>query len=168
MPLAKLREFLDSNRVKYQLTSHPLAYTEQGTAASSHVGGDELAKTVIIRVDDVFAMAVLPASRRIDLSALQTGAGAKSIRLASELEFKDLFPDCETGAMPPFGNLYGLTVFVEQSLAERQEIAFNAGSHTELMRLAFADFVRLVKPVVLKFALAKSRAAVAGAEDRLW
>jgi Ala-tRNA(Pro) deacylase len=168
MPLAKLREFLDSNRVKYQLTSHPLAYTAQGTAASSHVGGDELAKTVIIRVDDVFAMAVLPASRRIDLAALQAGAGAQSIRLASELEFKDLFPDCETGAMPPFGNLYGLAVFVDQSMAERQEIAFNAGSHTELIRLAFGDFTRLVKPLVLKFALAKSRAAAAAAEDRLW
>ncbi len=168
MPLAKLRAFLDSNHVNYQLISHPTAYTAQGTAATSHVGGDELAKAVIIKLDDAFAMAVLPASRRIDLTTLQTAAGAKSIRLASELEFKDLFPDCETGAMPPFGNLYGMQVFVEESLAGNKEIAFNAGSHTELMRLAYADFYRLAQPTVLKFSFARTRAAAVGADDRLW
>jgi Ala-tRNA(Pro) deacylase len=167
MPLAKLRAFLDSNHVNYQLISHPTAYTAQGTAATSHVGGDELAKAVIIKLDDAFAMAVLPASRRIDLTTLQTATGANSIRLASELEFKDLFPDCEVGAMPPFGNLYGMRVFVEEGLAGNAEIAFNAGSHTELMRLAYSDFDRLAKPTVLKFSLARSRAAV-GADDRLW
>jgi len=168
MPLAKLRGFLDSNQIKYELISHATAYTAQGTAATAHVGGDELAKTVIVKLDDTFAMAVLPASRRVDLATLQTATGAKSLRLASELEFKDLFPDCDTGAMPPFGNLYGMQVFVEETLAGKQEIAFNAGSHTELMRLAYADFCRLVKPMVLKFSLARARAAAIGADDRLW
>ncbi len=168
MPLAKLRAFLDSNRVNYQLISHPTAYTAQGTAATSHIGGDELAKAVIVKLDEAFAMAVLPASRRIDLTTLQTSVHAKSIRLATELEFKDLFPDCETGAMPPFGNLYGMAVFAEESLAGRAEIAFNAGSHTELMRLAYADYARLVQPTVLKFSLARARVAAVGADDRLW
>ena len=168
MPLTKLKAFLDSQQINYRLITHATAYTAQGTAATSHVGGDELAKTVVIKLDDTFAMAVLPASRRIDLTALQTATGAKSIRLASEIEFKDLFADCEVGAMPPFGNLYGLRVFVEESLADKAEITFNAGSHTELMRLAFADFSRLVKPAVLKFSLARARAAAVGTDDRLW
>jgi Ala-tRNA(Pro) deacylase len=153
MPTQKLKDYLDSNRVKYQLISHPTTYTAQGTAATSHIGGDELAKAVVIKLDDAFAMAVLPASRRIDLASLQTAAGAKAVRLASELEFKDLFPDCETGAMPPLGNLYGMRVFVDESLSKDKEIAFNAGSHDELVRLAYEDFERLVTPNKATFAL---------------
>jgi Ala-tRNA(Pro) deacylase len=97
-------------------------------------------------------MAVLPASLQVDLSLLKAAAGAKTIALASEPEFKGKFPDCETGAMPPFGNLYGLPVFVEDSLTKDREIAFNAGSHKELVRLPYADFEKLVRPTVAKFA----------------
>jgi Ala-tRNA(Pro) deacylase len=152
MPVKKLKEFLDSNQVKYVTISHSAAYTAQEIAATAHVPGNELAKTVIVKVDGKMAMAVLPASFKVDLGHLQDAAGAKSAELASEREFRDMFPGCETGGMPPFGNLYGMDVFVSAKLAEDAEIAFNAGSHTELVKLAYKDFDRLVKPKVVHFA----------------
>jgi Ala-tRNA(Pro) deacylase len=152
MPVKKLKEFLDSNHVKYVTISHSAAYTAQEIAASAHVPGRELAKTVIVKVDGKMAMAVLPASFKVDLQHLKEAAGAKSVELASEREFRDLFPGCETGGMPPFGNLYGMDVYVSGKLAEDAEIAFNAGSHTELVKLAYKDFDRLVKPKVIHFA----------------
>lgn len=151
MPIQKLKSFLDSEGVKYVLISHSKAYTAQEAAASAHVPGKELAKTVMVRLDGEMAMAVLPASYHIDLDHLAERAGVRMARLASEEEFEGLFPDCDTGAMPPFGNLYGIEVYVAESLAEDEEIAFAAGSHTELVRLAYADFERLVKPKVLAF-----------------
>jgi len=156
---AKLREFLDKNQIKYVLITHSTAYTAQEIAAVVHIKGKELAKSVIVKLDDVMAMAVLPASLHIDLAQLRTATGAKAIALASESEFKSKFPDCETGAMPPFGNLYGLAVYADQSLAADKEIAFNAGSHNELIRLPFADFERLAKPTMLKFATGSGTAA---------
>jgi len=111
--LTKLREFFDSFQVKYVVISHSLAYTAQGIAALTHIPGKELAKTVIVKLDGKLAMAVLPASMHVDLSQLKAAAGAQEIELAAEAEFKDRFPDCETGAMPPFGNLYGMPVFVD-------------------------------------------------------
>jgi len=104
-------------------------------------------------------MAVLPASFNVDLSLLKGAAGAKTVALASETEFKDQFPNCEIGAMPPFGNLYGMPVLAEESLAKDKEIAFNAGTHSELIRLSWDDFVHLVKPKVLKFSSARATAA---------
>jgi len=130
MPVQKLREFLDSNQVKYVTISHSVAYTAQEIAASAHIRGKELAKTVMVMVDGELAMAVLPASLQLDLDRLKEVAGVGSVRLATEAEFKDRFPGCETGAMPPFGNLYGMKVFADQALAEDQEIAFNAGTHS--------------------------------------
>ncbi|RPJ52662.1 MAG: YbaK/EbsC family protein [Acidobacteria bacterium] len=153
MPVKKLKEFLDENRVKYVTISHSLAYTAQEIAATAHIPGKELAKTVIIRADGRMAMAVLPASLKVDFDLLADATGAKKIELATEREFKQLFPDCELGAMPPFGNLYGMDVYVAESLTEDKEIAFNAGSHTELMRLPFQDFMRLVKPKVVKLSV---------------
>jgi len=167
MPLDKLREFLDANHVKYQVIEHSKAYTAQEIAARAHVSGQELAKTVMLKVDSNLAMAILPASEHVDLAAIKKQTGAENVRLASELEFNGCFPDCETGAMPPFGNLYGVAVFVEEALARDKQIAFNAGSHTELMQLAYEDFVRLVKPQVMKFRTERVRRAAAG-EDRLW
>lgn len=158
MPVEKLKKFLEDQNVKYVVLSHSTAYTAQEIAALAHIPGKELAKTVIVKLDDGFAMAVLPASLQVDLSLLKAAAGAKSIALASEPEFKGKFPDCETGAMPPFGNLYGLPVFAEESLAKDKEIAFNAGSHKELVRLAYADFERLVQPKVASFALTRTTA----------
>ncbi len=155
MPVKKLKEFLDSNQVKYVTISHSAAYTAQEIAASAHVPGKELAKTVMVKVDGQLAMAVLPASFKVDLQHLKDASGAKSVELANEREFRDMFPGCETGGMPPFGNLYGMEVFVSAKLAEDDEIAFNAGSHTELVKLAYEDFARLVKPKVVHFAAGK-------------
>jgi Ala-tRNA(Pro) deacylase len=152
MPLRKLTEFLDSEGVKYQTINHSPAFTAQEVAALAHVPGKELAKTVMVKVDDEIAMAVLPANERVDLDRLQEATGAKRVELASEREFKELFPECELGAMPPFGNLYGVKVYVDDSLAEDEEIAFNAGTHTELMRLPYRDFERLVHPKVVEVA----------------
>ena len=151
MPVKKLKDFLDSNNIKYVVISHSTAYTAQEVAASSHIPGKEMAKTVMVKIDDKMAMAVLPAAFKVDFDLLKETIGAGNIELADEYEFKDMFPECEVGAMPPFGNLYGMDVYMAESLVEEEEIAFNAGSHTELIKLAYKDFERLVKPKVLKF-----------------
>ena len=153
MPTRKLTEFLDSNQVKYVTITHSTAYTAQEIAALTHVRGKELAKTVMVKLDGKIAMAVLPASHRVDLGLLKTAAGAQSVELAGETEFKSMFPDCEVGAMPPFGNLYGVAAFVDKDLAEQEQIAFNAGSHSELIRLSYQDFEKLAQPVVARFSL---------------
>lgn len=151
MPIEKLKTFLDREGIKYVIITHSRAYTAQEAAASAHIPGRELAKTVMVKLDGLMAMAVLPASYHVNLEHLAEVAGAKKVSLASEHEFAGLFPDCDTGAMPPFGNLYGMDVYVAESLTEDDEIAFAAGSHTELIRMAYADFERLVKPKVLAF-----------------
>ncbi len=151
MPVATLKDFLDKNKVKYLTITHSAAYTAQGIAALTHTPGKELAKTVIVNIDGTLAMAVLPASYQVDLGVLQADVAAKNLRLASEKEFKEKFPQCETGAMPPFGNLYGMEVYAAGSLAQNADIAFNAGSHTEVIKLAYADFERLVQPKVVSF-----------------
>jgi Ala-tRNA(Pro) deacylase len=155
MPVRKLKEFLDSNKVKYVTISHSMAYTATEIAASAHIPEKELAKTVVLKIDGKMAMAVLSASHKVDFDRLKETLGAGSVELASEVEFKDRFSDCDIGAMPPFGNLYGMEVFVADSLAEDKEIAFNAGSHTELIKLSYGDFERLVKPKVVTFSLKK-------------
>ncbi len=156
MPLQKLREFLDQNSVKYVSVSHSPAYTAQEIAASAHIPGQELAKTVMVKLDGEMAMAVLPASFKVDLEQLRSAAGATEVALATEDEFRGLFPGCEPGAMPPFGNLWNMSVFACETLAEDEEIAFNAGSHTELVKLAFVDFARLVNPKVTRFSTTES------------
>jgi Ala-tRNA(Pro) deacylase len=156
MPARKLKEFLDSHNVKYVTMTHSTAYTAQEIASMVHIKGRELAKTVIVKIDDQMAMVVLPASYYVDLSALQAAAGAKIVVLATEAEFRGKFPECETGAMPPFGNLYEMPVLVERSLTRGKEIAFNAGTHNELIRLSYEDFARLVEPKVIRFASAKA------------
>jgi len=152
MSVARLKDFLDSYGVRYIVISHSIAYTAQGIAALAHIPGKELAKTVIVKLDGKLAMAVLPASRQVDLPTLREAASAKRAELASELEFRPSFPDCETGAMPPFGNLYGMAVFADESLAQDEEIAFNAGSHRELFRVKWNDYVHLVRPAIVKLA----------------
>jgi Ala-tRNA(Pro) deacylase len=151
MPVEALREFLDRNRIKYVVISHSPAHTAQEIAASAHIPGREMAKTVIVKIDGRLAMAVLPASELIDLDLLADAAFAQRLELAEEEEFEDRFPDCQLGAMPPFGNLYGMDVYVAESLAEDDEIAFNGGSFTELVRMVYADYARLVKPRILRF-----------------
>jgi Ala-tRNA(Pro) deacylase len=151
MPVNKLKEFLDRERIKYVSIVHSIAYTAQEVAASTHITGKELAKTVIVKLDGEMAMAVLPANRKIVLQDLREVTGSDQVKFASEEEFKQKFPDCETGAMPPFGNLYGMEVYAAASLAENEEIAFNAGSHTEVIKLAYKDFERLAKPKIVSF-----------------
>ena len=151
MPVKKLKEFLDRENIKYVSIVHSTAYTAQEVAASAHITGKELAKTIIVELDGETAMAVLPANRKIVLQDLREVTGSDKVKFASEEEFKAKFPDCETGAMPPFGNLYGMDVYAAESLSQNGEIAFNAGSHTEVIRMAYKDFERLVKPKVLSF-----------------
>jgi len=155
MPVQKLKDFLDSNNVKYVTVTHSPAFTAQQIAASAHVPGKELAKTVMVKIDGKMAMAVLPASEQIDFDRLKQATGAESVELAGENEFKGLFPNCEVGAMPPFGNLYDMDVLVESHLREDEEIAFNAGSHTELVRLPYHDYEELVHPRVAEFSTAR-------------
>lgn len=151
MPAERLKEFLKKEKIKFVNLYHSPLYTAQEIAALTHIPGKELAKTVIVKLDGKMTMAVLPASYRVDLDLLKEGSGAGRAQLASEEEFKNCFPDCEVGAMPPFGNLYGMEVYAARSLAEDEIIAFNAGTHFELIRMAYKDFERLVQPRVAKF-----------------
>lgn len=155
MILKRLVEFLDSNHIKYVNVTHSTAFTAQDVAQSAHIPGKEMAKAVIVWMDGAMAMAVLPASSMIDFNKLKDVSGAKSVELASESEFKDRFPECEVGAMPPFGNLFNVRVIADKSLSEDREISFNAGTHHELIRLLYADFAQLVKPTMGAFAVQK-------------
>jgi len=151
MPVKTLKQFLDKEKIKYVSIVHSTAYTAQEVAASAHITGKELAKTVIVELDGKMAMAVLPANRKIVLQDLREVTGSDEVKFASEEEFQQKFPDCETGAMPPFGNLYGMKVYAAAALADNDEIAFNAGSHREVIKLAYKDFERLVRPKVVSF-----------------
>ncbi len=151
MPVAKLKNFLNENNIKYVVISHSPAYTAQDIAASAHIKGREIAKCVVVQLDDTVAMAVLPASHQIDFEALAAISGSADADLVAEKDFLQLFPDCEIGAMPPFGNLYNMPVYVAGPLTEDKEIAFNAGTHRELIKLSYADYERLVQPKVAEF-----------------
>jgi Ala-tRNA(Pro) deacylase len=149
MPESRLKDFLDKEHIKYVTIAHSPAFTAQEIAAMAHIPGKEIAKTVVVKIDGEMAMVVTSASEQVELNHLKEALGANEVDLASEDEFEDSFPDCETGAMPPFGNLYGMNVFVSQTLREDEQIAFNAGSHSELVRLPYAEFERLVHPTPL-------------------
>ena len=146
MTVANVKEFLKANGVSHIVIPHPLAFTATSVAGAAHIPGKEMAKTVVVNLDGRPALAVLPADRKVDLERLRRSTGATTIELTNEREFTTDFPGCEVGAMPPFGNLYGLEVFVDPHLAADPEIAFNAGTHTELIRMSYKDFERLVKP----------------------
>jgi len=148
---ARLKAFLDEKHVSYTLTTHSPTYTAQEAAATLHASGRELAKTVVVRAGEEALLAVLPAPYRINLEKLGAVVG-KTVRLATEQEFASLFPDCELGAMPPFGNLYSLPVYVDEALAAGEEIVFNAGTHQDAIRMRYADFARLAKPLACSFA----------------
>lgn len=153
MPVKKLVEFLDGNDVRYITINHSPAYTAREIAASTLVPRREFAKTVIVHLDEELAMAVVPASRHVDLDALAAASGAKKAVLADEETFKSRFPDCDVGAMPPFGNLYGMPVYVDTLIKDDDDISFNAGTHTQVVRLACDDFLRLVEPVIGDFSV---------------
>jgi Ala-tRNA(Pro) deacylase len=153
MPIGILKDYLNENNIEYITISHSPAFTAQTIAASAGIRGKDMAKTVIVLIDGKLSMAVLPASYRVDLEMLANTLGAKKVELAGEQDFKNVFPDCEVGAMPPFGNLYGVDVYVAQSLAENIVIVFNACSHHELIRMSYRDFENLVQPKIIKFSV---------------
>jgi len=142
----KIREFLDSHGIAYQFCTHSPAYTAQGLAHVQHVSGKELAKVVMVVVPGRMVMTVLPGSHRVEIEQLDKLLNSQNCRLATEEEFKDLFPDCEVGAMPPFGNLYNLEVWVDSELEKHPTITFKAGTHVETIKMNFADFRNLVAP----------------------
>ena len=153
MPAQKLKRMLDQKNIKYISINHSPAYTARETAASTFVPRREFAKTIIVDVDGEKVMAVLSASRHVDLEALRKLADGKEARLATEDEFEELFPDCEVGAMPPFGSLYDTRVFVDQMVTEVDDLCFNAGSHEQIMRMDCRDYLNLERPVVGAFAV---------------
>ena len=148
----KIKKYLDDNKVKYLTITHSRAYTANDIAHAAHVSGREVAKTVMVDADGRLTMIVLPASKRLSFVEAANAIGAKNVRLAHEYEFATQFPGCEVGAMPPFGNLYGVDVFADPSLGDHEEIVFNAGTHTELIRMRYDDFDRLVEPKVVAIA----------------
>ena len=153
MPVNRLKEFLDTNNIKYISSFHSNAYTAQEAASSAHIPGRKIAKTVMVKIDGKMAMAVLSASDKVDFALLKEAAGARKAELAGENEFTDLFPGCHIGAIPPFGNLYDMQVIVDEKLTEQTEIVFNAGSYTELITLHYEDFNMLVKPCVANISI---------------
>ena len=142
----RLYHFLDERHGDYTALTHPRTVTAQETANAAHLGGQRFAKTVMLKLDGELAMMVMPASYRLDITRLSRAMGGRLVELAEEAEFRDAFPDCEVGAMPPFGNLYGMPVFVDARLAEQDEVAFNAGTHTDAVRMSYAEFERLAQP----------------------
>ena len=149
MPASKLKEYLDSNKVKYKTINHSPAYTAQEVAATAHVPGRDFAKTVIVKIDGSLAMVIEPANQKVNFESVKSLAGSKDVELASEAEFQDRFPGCELGAMPPFGNLYNMDVYISDVLSKEDEISFNAGTHSELIKMSYSDYEKLVKPTVI-------------------
>ena len=149
MPIAeKVADMLKKSGIKHEIMKHPQAFTAQEVAASVHVTGKEVAKTVVVNADGKYVMAAIPAPHKVSIKALKELLKAKDVRLATEDELANLFPECELGAMPPFGNLYNMPVYVSSALKDRMEIVFNACTHTEVIKLAYADFEQLVQPKV--------------------
>ncbi|MBA1148661.1 YbaK/EbsC family protein [Ectothiorhodospiraceae bacterium WFHF3C12] len=149
MPVRTIRAFLDENDVRYVIVQHSPAYTAPEIAESVHVSGRAFAKSVMVRLDGHLAVVVVPATQQVDLDALAAATGAQRVELAEESEFAACFPDCDPGSVPPFGNLFGLPVYISAALPREEELVFNAGRHTEVMRLAYSDFERLVSPTVV-------------------
>jgi Ala-tRNA(Pro) deacylase len=151
--LKKVKDYLEKNGVSYEVGFHPEVFTAQEIAATQHVPGKEMAKVVMVKADGKMLMLVLPASYQIDMKKLKKVLKAKKVEIAKEKQFEELFPDCEVGAMPPFGNLYNLEVWADQGLTEDASIVFQAGNHIETVRIKYSDYARLVNPKVGDFAV---------------
>ncbi len=153
MPIStKLKKYLDENNIKYHTITHSRAFTAQEIAATIHCPGKELAKSVIVKIDKDYALVVLPASEKIDFGEIKSALNAQWVELATEEEFKGLFPECEVGAMPILGNLYGLQVIASENILKDEDIYFNAGTHTEAIKMKTSDFKKLATPKVVKLA----------------
>lgn len=160
MPIMKkLRELFDGANVSYEVYNHPLAYTAQEVAQTQHVSGDLMAKVVMLKIDGDLVMSVITGSQKVHLPTIRENLGAQEVRLASEDEFTSRFPDCEIGAMPPFGNLFGLAVYVDPAVAKDESIYFNAGNHVQTVRLRYKDFEALVTPKMVRLTEEKNKHA---------
>ena len=155
--LKKLKMVLDEAKVPYEVYNHALAYTAQEIAARQHVSGNELAKVVMIEADDQLVMGVIRGNDKIALHVVEESLNVRHARLATEDEFIARFPECEVGAMPPFGHLFGLSVYVDPALAKDEYIYFNAGNHVQTVRLRYQDFARLVQPQVVRLVGERSK-----------
>jgi len=149
---ARLIEFLNRSKVPYEVLHHPEAFTAQELAAIEHVKGRSHAKVVMVKTDREVLMAVLPADHRVDLEKLEKATGRKTA-LATEAEFRALFPDCAVGTMPPFGELYGVRAYLDTSLTEAERIVFEAGTHSDAIKMRYTDYARVTKPAVADFAM---------------
>ena len=147
----KLKDYLDGHKVQYEVLTHREAYTAPEIAHTLHVPGKELAKVIMVKVGEKFVMTVLPSTWKVSLNRLKEVFGDSQVRLATEEEFKGLFPDCAIGAMPPFGNLYGLEVYVDLSLTADEEIVFQGGTHHDAIKMRYEDFAALASPTVEEF-----------------
>lgn len=147
----KVKSYLDQEHVVYQILEHSLAFTAMEIAGAQHVPGKQFIKAVIVKADDQYIMCVLSSTHRIDFDRLKKLTKSQDIFLAKESEIASLFPDYELGAEPPFGQLYGLKVYVDEEVPENDEIIFNAGTHTDAVKIKYRDFKRLVKPIVADF-----------------
>ena len=155
----RLKELLDAGGVAYERRIHPATHTATETAESLHIPGNEMANTVIVNADGLLRMAVIPANRMLDLRHLKFITRSENIRIASESELKNEFPDCEIGAMPPFGNIFGLPAFCDVQLGHNEFIEFNAGTHEDTIRMAFNDFRLLANPTMTDLVDHSNRAA---------
>ncbi|MFC1767664.1 aminoacyl-tRNA deacylase [Candidatus Margulisiibacteriota bacterium] len=149
----RLKEFLVKNKIKYEAKRHKEVFTAQEVAAVQHVSGDAMAKVVIVKSGNKMGMLVLPASHRVDFKKVKQVLGTGSVKLATEKEFKDAFPDCEVGAMPPFGSFYSIPVLADKALGKSETIVFRAGSHKDTVKMKLGDYAKLEKPVVVDFSI---------------
>ncbi|HEV2173051.1 MAG TPA: YbaK/EbsC family protein [Nitrospira sp.] len=147
----RLQSYLDSHKIPYQVVNHSIAYTAREAADSLHIPANTFAKVVVIKAEGRYLMAVLPSTWKVDLKRLEEVLECPYVRLATEDELAILFPDCEIGSMPPFGNLYGTPVYVDATLTQDEEIVFDAGSHVGAIKMRYKDFVDLVRPQVAEF-----------------
>ena len=160
MPIIKrLKELFDEAKISYEVYNHALAYTAQEIAQSQHFPGDQMAKVVMLKVDDKLVMGVIAGNQKIHLPTARTSLGASEVRLATEDEFISRFPDCEIGAMPPFGNLFGVPVYVDPAVEKDEAIYFNAGNHVQTVRLRYDDYEKLAHPSIVRLAEAKKKKA---------
>lgn len=148
----RMEQYLRENSVPFETMTHTQAYTMPEVAAALHVPGEQVAKVVVVKADGKMVMLVIPTSHRLNFAQVRALLDAKKVSLAKEEEFAELFPDCATGAMPPFGNLYNVPVYVDQALAGKTNIIFRVGTHRHTMKVAYADFARLAGPTVGEFA----------------
>ena len=149
MPTQKLKQYLDEQNVKYVSIAHSLAFTSLQIAKSADIPTKQMAKTVILKINNQLAMLIIPSAYQVNLEIISQALVGSKVELATESEFSSKFPDCEVGAMPPFGNLYGMDVYIAESVSEHDEIVFNAGTHSEVIKMAYKEYERLVKPTLI-------------------